>query len=58
MLEPRADSLTFMPYPGFESGTSGAEAGSPNQYTAWSAKEMLGIRWYKLNTECFKAISW
>ena len=31
------DSLTSMPYSGFEHGTFGAAAGFPNHRTAWSA---------------------
>ena len=36
-LVDKADSLTSMPYPGFEPGTFGAAAGFPGHYTAWSA---------------------
>ena len=37
LVEPRTDSLTSMPYPEFDPGTFGGEAGFPSHYTAWSA---------------------
>ena len=35
---PRADSLTSLPYRGFEPGTFGAAAGFPSHYNAWAAE--------------------
>ena len=37
LLGPRKDSLTSIPYPGFEPRTFGVADGFPNHYTAWSA---------------------
>ena len=39
LVEPRMDSLTFMPYPEFEPGTFRAAVGFPSHYTAWSAND-------------------
>ena len=35
------NSLTSMPFPGFELGIFGVAAGFPNHYTAWSAHILL-----------------
>ena len=37
LVGPRTENLTPMPYPGFEPGTFGEAAGSPNHCTAWTA---------------------
>ena len=44
LVGPRTDSLTSMPYPGFEPGTFGVAAGTPSHYTAWSVKLLKGRR--------------
>ena len=36
-MGPGTDSLTSMPYTGFEPDTFDIAAGSPNHYTSWSA---------------------
>ena len=43
LVEPRTDSSTSMPYPGFEPGISGTAAGFPNHCTIWSARHSRGF---------------
>ena len=40
LMRPRTESLTSVPFPGFEPRTFRVAAGFPNDYTAWSDHEI------------------
>ena len=44
LVGPRTNSLTSMPYPGFEPGTLGTAAGFPSHFTAFSAKIKVNLK--------------
>ena len=57
LVGPKMDNVTSMLYPGFEPGTFGGAAGSPNLYTAWSAQNR-DFEVVFLNSATFLNIFW